>query len=107
MNSAAIEFLRQLDPSPDATFNIETFTDLPKGVPKPKPDRLCSRYANLSLEKVTAMIPDLERLNKAGAAIYFAVNQCNGQRSKANIVRVRGVHADMDGVSESALKLVR
>jgi hypothetical protein len=33
-----IEFLGCLDQSLGATFNIEHYTDLPKGQPKPKPD---------------------------------------------------------------------
>jgi len=36
----ALEFLRQLDPSPAASFNIEHYTDVPKGTAKPKPDPL-------------------------------------------------------------------
>jgi putative DNA primase/helicase len=103
----AITFLHQLDPSPAATFNIEAYTDAPKGQAKPKPDPLSTRFANLSLEEVSALLPNLERLNSQGAAIYFAVNQCRGDRSKANIERVRGVHADFDGVSATAFDKVR
>jgi hypothetical protein len=107
MTHSALLFLRHLDPSPIENFNIEAFTDVPKGATKPKPDRLCRRYANLSLDEVKALIPELETLNRAGAAIYFTVNQCDGQRSKANIVRVRGVHADLDDVSEKILSSIR
>lgn len=102
-----LEFLSLLDPGSSATFNIETFTDLPKGAEKPKPDPLCFRYANLSLAAVSDILPKLEALNKAGAAVYVAVNQCDGQRSKANISRVRGVHADFDRVSDDTLSAVR
>jgi hypothetical protein len=103
----AIDFLRQLDPSPDATFNIETFTDLPKGAAKARPDPQCRRHANLTLAEVAALIPELEGLNAQGAAIYHAVNQCEGQRSKNTVVRIRGVHADFDGVSEAQLAAIR
>jgi putative DNA primase/helicase len=103
----AIAFLVQLDPSPSATFNIEAYTDAPKGQTKPKPDPLSARFANLSLEEVSALLPNLERLNSQGAGIYFAVNQCRGDRSKANIEHVRGVHADFDGVGATAFDKVR
>lgn len=104
---AAIEFLRHLDPTPAATFNIETFTDVPKGIPRPKPDPLCRRYANLPLVSVVSIIGDLESLNAAGAAVYVAVNQCTGDRSKDNVTRIRGVHADFDGVPSCTLEAVR
>ena len=103
----AIEFLISLDPSPGATFNIETFTDIPKGAKKPDPDQLCRRHANLTLSRVAEIIPQLDELNAAGAAVYVMVNQCEGQRKKANVSRIRGVHADFDGVSEEILAAVR
>jgi hypothetical protein len=103
----ALHFLRHLDPDPEATFNIETFTDLPKGAKKPEPDPLCRRYANLTLSRVAEITPRLDELNAAGAAVYVMVNQCKGHRSKSNVSRVRGVHADFDGVSPEALASVR
>ena len=103
----AIEFLKHLDPSPQATFNIETFTDIPKGAKKPKPDPLCQRYANLSLSGVENKIKVLEELNALGAAIYVMVNECVGQRKKDNVSRIRGVHGDFDGVPEEVLAAVR
>ena len=36
----ALIFLNALDPVLTATFNIETFTDVPKGGRRPKPDPL-------------------------------------------------------------------
>lgn len=107
MTHPASLFLMLLDPSPDATFNIETFTDLPKGATKPKPDPLCGRHANLSREDVAALIPHLREQNERGAAVYVAVNQCKGQRSKRSVVRVRGVHADLDGVPPATLAAIR
>lgn len=103
----AIAFLRILDPRPEASFNLETFTDLPSSSPKPKPDLLCRRFANRSLDRVQALLPDLEGLNRQGAAVYVAVNQCQGQRSKASVTRIRGVHADFDGLSPEALAAIR
>jgi hypothetical protein len=103
----ALEFLFLLDASPSATYNIETFTDLAKGAEKPKPDLLCRRYANVSLSAVSMLIPELEKLNAQGAAIFVMVNECVGQRSKPNVARIRGVHADFDGVSEEVLAAVR
>lgn len=103
----ALIFLNALDPVLTATFNIETFTDVPKGGRRPKPDPLCRRYPNLSLDMVADIIPELEDLNAHGAAIYVAVNQCEGQRTKATVTRIRGVHADFDGAPPEKLEAVR
>ena len=103
----ALHFLRHLDPDPEATFNIETFTDLPKGAKKPEPDPLCRRYANLTLSRVAQITPGLDELNAAGAAVYVMVNECKGQRKKSKVSRIRGIHADFDGISEGVLAIVR
>ena len=103
MTHPILEFLRHLDPSPDATFNIECYTDTPEGVEKPRPDPLLRRHPNLTLDQVQNLIPALEVHNEQGAGIFVAVNQCTGQRSAGNITRVRGVHADMDEVSPEQL----
>jgi putative DNA primase/helicase len=102
----ALEFLQNLDSSPDATFNIEHYTDLPKGEKKPKPDPLRGRYANLTLVEVNALLPELHSINEKGAGIFVARNQCTGHRSEPNVTRVRGVHADMDDVTEAQLAAV-
>lgn len=103
----ALEFLTLLDPSPEATFFIETRTDVPSGSPKPKPDPLSSQYCDLTLTKVELLIPELDAANLAGAAVYVMVNECLGPRSKANVTRIRGVHADFDCVSAETLAAVR
>ena len=100
---STIQFLECLDPSDIATFNIEHFTDLPKGAEKPKPDSLLGRYANLTLRRVEELLPQLQVKNEAGAGIFIARNQCEGHRSEKAISRVRGVHADMDSVSVTQL----
>ena len=100
------EFLAVLDPSPDATFNVEHYTDLPKGAPKPNPDPLSGRYANQSIEDVEALLPKLQLLNDRGAGIFVARNQCAGHRSEGNVSRVRGVHADMDGITNQQLAAI-
>ena len=97
------QFLESLDPSDDARFNIEHFTDLPKGQRKPTPDPLVGRYANLTRRRVEELLPRLKEKNEAGAGIFIARNQCNGHRSEDAISRVRGVHADMDDVSATQL----
>jgi hypothetical protein len=102
----ALEFLQNLDSSPDASFNIEHYTDLPKGEKKPKPDPLSGRYANLTLAEVCALLPELHTINEKGAGIFVARNQCTGHRSEDNVSRVRGVHADMDDVTEAQLAAV-
>lgn len=102
----AIEFLRHLDPSPDAQFNIEHYTDVPKGAVKPEPDPLMGRYPNLSLSRVEQLLPTLHAVNERGAGIFVARNQCTGHRREENITRVRGVHADMDDVSEAQMAVL-
>lgn len=99
----AIEFLRHLDPYPSAQFNIEHYTDVPKGAAKRQPDPLKGRYPNLSLSGVEQLLPTLHAVNERGAGIFVARNQCTGHRSEESVTRVRGVHADMDDVSEEQL----
>ena len=98
-----LQFLDCLDTSDNATFNIEHYTDLPKGSNKPKPDGLRGRYANLTRCQVEELLPQLQQKNEAGAGIFIARNQCDGHRSEKAISRVRGVHADMDDVSTQEL----
>ena len=102
----AIVFLQTLDPRPEATFNVEHYTDLPHGAEKPTPDPLGGRYPNLTTSDVQALLPHLHLINERGAGIFIARNQCTGQRSKDTITRVRGVHADMDGVGTAQLETV-
>lgn len=104
MTHRAMEFLRLLDPSPGARFNIETYTDKKD---KPKPDPLYNRFAERSHEQVEQLLPELEALNLEGAAIYVAVNEFAGQRKIDNLHRVRGVHADLDGATADQLEKLR
>jgi putative DNA primase/helicase len=103
----ALDFLFQLNPAVDATFNIEHYTDLPKGTDKNKPDPLGGRHANLTLNAVEALLPKLESLNDQGAGIFVARNQCSGHRNEKNVSRILGVHADMDDVTAAQLASVR
>ncbi|MHA7852518.1 DNA-primase RepB domain-containing protein [Roseovarius sp.] len=107
MDHPAIAFLRKLDASPVARFNIEVYTDAAKSGEKPKLDPLSRRCAGLSLDDVVARLPTLEDLNEQGAAIYVAVNEFDGHRRRENLVRVRGVHADLDGVENDTLEAIR
>ena len=106
MINAAIDFLMQLDSAEDATFNIEHYTDLPKGMGKPKPDPLSGRHANLTFPEVEALLPELHAINQQGAGIFVARNGCTGHRNEANVSRIRGIHADMDDVTEAQLAAV-
>jgi hypothetical protein len=100
----AVQFLKSLDPQLEATFNIETYTDAPKGVKKATPDPLSSNYPTRTLQEVADLIPELEHLNREGAGIFVAVNQCYGRRNKANIVRIRGTHGDFDSATPEQVK---
>lgn len=104
MTHPALEFLRLLDPSPEARFCIESYTDKKD---KPRPDQLSRRFVDCSHQQVEALLPELETLNDAGAAIYVAVNEFAGQRKIDNLHRVRGVHADLDGASKEQLEKLR
>lgn len=106
MTHPAIEFLNHLDTSADATFNIECYTDIPKGVTKLKHDPLAGRHNNISLLQLEKLLPKLQSLNDQGAGIFVARNQCTGSRNISNITRVRGIHADMDDVTDAQLASV-
>jgi hypothetical protein len=101
MPHPALEFLNFLDPSPVARFNIETYTDSKR---RPQPDPFTHRFATKSFQDVEALLPQLQSLNTRGAAIYVAVNEFNGQRKLGNLKRMRGVHADLDDVSDAQLR---
>jgi hypothetical protein len=101
MAHPAIEFLDLLDPSSEARFNIETYTDKKD---KPKPDPLSRRFPAFTREQVEHLLPQLEALNAYGAAIYVAVNEFKGGRKIDNLRRVRGIHADLDKATEEQLQ---
>ncbi|NQV93979.1 MAG: hypothetical protein HQ482_02400 [Sphingomonadales bacterium] len=100
----ALDFLQQLDPSPQARFNIETYTDKKE---KPKPDPLYQRFDECTREKVEQLLPKLDALNTEGAAIYVAVNEFKGRRKLENLNRIRGIHADLDDATEAQLQKLR
>ncbi|MBM3825072.1 MAG: hypothetical protein FJ404_19710, partial [Verrucomicrobia bacterium] len=102
----ALDFLAHLDPSPDARFNIECYSDVPKGFPKPKPDPLSRRFPRLSVRDVAALLPALGQLNERGAGVFIARNEFAGPRRAASVKRIRGIHADMDGVTLEQLSRV-
>jgi len=103
----AIHFLANLESQTEATFHITAFTDLPRGTEKPKPDPLLREFDGLTIAQVEDRIPELERLNDAGAGIFFCVNQCQGKRKKENVTRVRCIHADFDSATPSQIDAVR
>jgi len=100
MTHPALEFLKLLDPSSEAHFNIETYSD---GKQRPQPDPLSRRFPTQSFRDVEVLLPELQSLNTRGAAIYVAVNEFNGPRKLENLERVRGVHADLDEASDTQL----
>jgi hypothetical protein len=102
----ALEFLIAMDRDPAASFNIECYTELPKGYKKPRPDPLLARYPNLRIIEVEQLLLALEVANAAGAGIFFCVNQCQGQRSKKNVTRVRCIHGDFDSATAAMLENV-
>lgn len=101
-----LNFLRALDPHPEARFNVECYSDVSKGTEKPRPDPLMDRFAELTLEQVAALIPRLKGLNDQGAGIFTTVNRCTGQRSKNNVTKLRAVHADVDAATDQQRKML-
>lgn len=95
----ALVFVDALDPGPDGRFNIETFTDLPKGESKPFPDPLLTRLSSITRESLKVALPKLHRLNENGAGIFISVNRCNGHRKANSVVKIRAVHADADNIT--------
>ena len=107
MEHPAISFLRLLDPAPSARYIVECYTDVkPKGA-KPKPDPLGRQFKGQSLAEVETLLPKLTDLNARGAGIFTAVNAFDGRRHRKNLVGVRGVHADLDGVEQDVLDDIR
>jgi P4 family phage/plasmid primase-like protien len=96
-----IEFARALDANEDSRFNIESYTDQPKGEDKPLTDNLLFRRAELTLEGLKALIPELHRRNAQGAGIFISVNRCKGHRCFNNVVKIRAVHADVDEATDA------
>ena len=107
MDHPAIAFLRKLDASSEAKFNIETYTDVAKGGKKPRSDPLAQRFSDLSLDDVADRLPELTALNNKGAGIFVAVNGFDGHRRRENLTRLRGVHADLDGIENDTLEALR
>lgn len=107
MTERALTFLRTLDQSPDASFNIECYTDVPSGGVKPQPDPLVRRFPNKTLAEVRKLIPELEVANAKGAGIFVAVNEFDGQRKKENLKRVRCIHGDFDGVAPGQVATIK
>lgn len=104
MTHPALEFLRLLDPSPEARFCIESYTDKQD---KPRPDQLSRRFVDCTHQQVEVLLPELKTLNDNGAAIYVAVNEFSGRRKIENLHRVRGIHADLDQATEAQLQKLR
>ncbi len=103
---SCLAFLRVLDPHPEARYNFEAYTDVPKGAVKPKPDPLMRRFAGLTLDEVAATIPELKRINEQGAGIFTTVNRCIGQRSNDNVTNIRAVHADVDTATDQQRRVL-
>ena len=77
MTHPAIEFLKKLDGSEEATFNIEVYTDTSKDEEKPKPDPLLKRWPNLTCSEVEKIIPELTKRNSNGRRILRIATKKN------------------------------
>ena len=104
----AERFLKALDPSPDARWCFQTFTDDKKvrkaraeenklrkqrGEPPLKDPLAAWRYGTLA-EHWSWLV----KQNARGAGVYITVNETDGGGRKAtNITRIRALFADLDG----------
>jgi len=104
----AEQHLAALDPSPDARWCFQTFTDnkqlrkaraeenklrKKQGKPPLKDPLPRVRYGTLAEH-----FDELVKLNARGAGIYVTVNETDGNgRKKTNITRVRALFDDLDG----------
>jgi hypothetical protein len=104
----AEQHLAALDPSPDAAWVFQTFTDSKKlqkeraeenklrkkqGKPPRKDPLAAWRYGTLA-EHWEWLVKQQQR----GAGVYITVNQTDGGgRKKTNITRIRAVFLDLDG----------
>jgi hypothetical protein len=100
-------FLRALAPEADR-FTFQTFTDSREQRERYKAERKRDPLARVSHGTLIECWQELERLSKAGAGVYFAVNETDGRgRATANIIRVRTCVADMDSAPLDNLKRIR
>lgn len=84
-------FLKCLEPNPDGLITFQTFSDAQAH------DGNLARIFHTPRSNWRSILPELERLSQQGAGVFVTVNETDGKgRSKANIIRVRGVWADFD-----------
>lgn len=77
--------------APEGTF--QTFDD--------DPDRKTPKLAGIFHGRLAGLAKELQRLNDKGAGVYVTVNRTDGKgRKKSNIVGIRAVYIDLDGVTE-------
>jgi hypothetical protein len=73
-------------------ITIQTFDDK-------KHDKKLARIFHFEGDMPTTMMENLLYMNDHGAGIYFSVNETDGKgRERKNVVKVRAVFADLDGV---------
>jgi hypothetical protein len=101
-----LAFFDALDKGAEARFNIECYSDIPKGAPKPQPDPLMARFADLTIDHVAGLIPELIGLNERGAGIFTTVNRCIGHRSINSVSKVRAAHADVDAATDQQRRML-
>jgi hypothetical protein len=105
--AVADRFLRALDPRTDR-FTFQTFTDTKEQRERYRAERKRDPLARVLHGALMECWQELERLSKAGAGVYFAVNETDGRgRTMANIIRVRAYVADLDGAPLDNLKRLR
>jgi hypothetical protein len=86
--SVASKFLHVLDPTTEC-FTFQTFDDASKK----------NELAKIIHSNLDHALPQLDTLQAEGAGIFVTVNETDGNGRKAeNIVRIRAIFADCDGV---------
>jgi hypothetical protein len=104
----AEQFLKALDPSPNARWCFQTFDDSKeRKKERAEANKLRKQQGKAPLKDPLARWrygtlaehwDELVKLNERGAGIYVTVNETDGKgRKKTNIVRVRAPFVDLDG----------
>ena len=104
----AEQFLKALDPSPNARWCFQTFDDSKeRKKERAEENKLRKKQGKRLLKDPLARwrygtlaehLDELVKLNERGAGIYFTVNETDGNgRKKTNITRIRASFVDLDG----------
>ena len=92
------QFLKALDPSPDARFTFQSFDDNKERKEERRKAKKKDQFAKIRNGTLAQHWNELVKLNAQGAGIFVTVNETDGKgREKSNVVRIRALFVDLDG----------